>query len=260
MHNVLIVDDEPEANRLLAMIVQLGGHRTRSAFTGEQALSLARDEPPDVVLLDLMLPDLDGFAVCRELRAATATSLVPIVVVSARLAERNRVQSFEAGAVDFVPKPFLPEQIFHAIDAAQAWRRELEAHSGTGEIAFRDRDLVEFEGRLVGVRCLLRSRTSLDPDDIDAIALAARRLREAARSWGQHRAIDHVATLTYRLGADRLTLIIRDEAGWFEGGHPPLSESIRSDVLRRGLFDEISSGPSGRELTLCRRFPASASP
>ncbi len=112
MPTALIVDDEPEANKLLSMLVQLRGYRTRSAFTGEEALALARDDRPDVVFLDLMLPDLTGFEVCRELRSDRETSLVPVVVVTARLADRNRVESYQAGTATSCPSPTLPTRSF----------------------------------------------------------------------------------------------------------------------------------------------------
>ena len=70
MPTALIVEDEPEANKLLAMLLQLRGYRTESAFSGAEALEKIRDHAPDVVFLDLMLPDMDGYEVCRSLKIA----------------------------------------------------------------------------------------------------------------------------------------------------------------------------------------------
>ena len=79
MPSALIVEDEPEANHLLAMLVQLRGYRTDSAYTGGEALEKVREQPPDIVFLDLMLPDMNGYEVCRALKTKKATSLIPIV-------------------------------------------------------------------------------------------------------------------------------------------------------------------------------------
>jgi CheY-like chemotaxis protein len=254
MPTALIVDDEPEANKLLALLVQLRGYETRSAFTGAEALELAASARPDVVLLDLMLPDLTGLDVCRALRARPETSLVPVVVVTARLAERSRAESYQAGATEFVPKPFTPDQIFGALGEAASWRRQLEEHGGSGEFRCPGCERLSVERRLAGLRCLLTGRTPLRDGDVRGISEAVQALCASACAWGEHRGLDRVATIAYRLHDDRLTLTVRDEAGWFEGGHPPLSEGIRDQVLRRDLFDEIAPAPSGRELTLTRRY------
>lgn len=254
MPTALIIDDEPEANKLLSMLVQLRGYRTRSAFTGEEGLVLARDDRPDVVFLDLMLPDRTGFDVCRKLRSDRSTSLVPVVVVTARLADRNRTESYQAGASDFVPKPYTPDQIFRALHDADAWRRELEAHGGAGELVCNCRDALAAERQLGALHGLLGARTPLNEKIQAGIVAAIRELCRSACAWGVHRGIERVATVAYRLYDDRLCLTVGDESAWFEGGHPPLEEGIRRWVLRRDLFDEIKPAPSGRELTLTRHF------
>ena len=119
----LIVEDEPEANRLLARIVQLRGYQTRSAFTGSEALAaLDEAEPPDVVFLDLMLPDTDGYDVCRRIKSRPETSTIPVVMVTARLADESRALSIQVGADGFIPKPYTPNQIFDALNTARAIR------------------------------------------------------------------------------------------------------------------------------------------
>ena len=115
MPTALIVEDEPEANRLLSMLIQLRGFRTESAFTGGQALEMARGEPPDIVFLDLMLPDQSGYEVCRELKSRRETSDVPVVIVTARLEGEARARSAQAGASEYVSKPYTPDQIFSTL-------------------------------------------------------------------------------------------------------------------------------------------------
>ncbi len=119
----LIVEDEPEANRLLSMIVQLRGYQTRSAFTGSEALSaMEGQERPDVVFLDLMLPDTNGYEVCRLIKARPDTQAIPVVMVTARLAEENMARSEAVGADGFIPKPYTPNQIFEALITADEIR------------------------------------------------------------------------------------------------------------------------------------------
>ena len=105
---LLVVDDEPAVRRVLVMRLQLAGYRVVCAEDGEEALTLFHQEQPDLVVLDVMLPKLDGFAVCRRLRAE---SCVPIIFLSALDAIAERVAGLDLGADDYLPKPFSPKEL-----------------------------------------------------------------------------------------------------------------------------------------------------
>ena len=137
MPTALIVEDEPEANKLLAMLLQLRGYRTESAYRGAEALEKIRDHAPDVVFLDLMLPDMDGYEVCRSLKTPGGVSVVPVVIVTARLTAENRIESFEAGADDYIPKPYTPDQIFEALEQSARLEGPARRPRLDGEVAAR---------------------------------------------------------------------------------------------------------------------------
>ncbi|QEY32484.1 response regulator [Synechococcus sp. RSCCF101] len=105
---ILVVDDEPAVRRVLLMRLQLAGYRVIAAEDGEQALTLFHREQPDLVVLDVMLPRLDGFAVCRRLRDE---SCVPIIFLSALDSISERVAGLDLGADDYLPKPFSPKEL-----------------------------------------------------------------------------------------------------------------------------------------------------
>jgi two-component system KDP operon response regulator KdpE len=113
--SILMVDDEPQVLRSLRAALESHGYRVRSATTGLIALEECAAERPDVVLLDLALPGLDGVEVCRRLRS---WSRVPIVVLSARVHESEKVRALDAGADDYVTKPFGTEELLARIRAA----------------------------------------------------------------------------------------------------------------------------------------------
>ena len=140
MPTALIVEDEPEANKLLAMLLQLRGYQTESAFRGEEALEKIRQHAPDVVFLDLMLPDMNGYDVCRSLKSSEPASPIPVVIVTARLTAENRIESFEAGADDYIPKPYTPDQIFDSLEQSCAWRDQLDAPRVEGTVPLDLRD------------------------------------------------------------------------------------------------------------------------
>jgi two-component system, OmpR family, phosphate regulon response regulator PhoB len=106
MAHVLIVEDEQDLCSLLDFNLRSAGFSTAVATTGEAALRAARERPPELVLLDLMLPDVPGTEVCLQLRAAPSTRDVLIVMLTARGEESDRVRGFELGADDYVTKPF----------------------------------------------------------------------------------------------------------------------------------------------------------
>ncbi len=102
---ILIVDDEPDIVRLLAFALQAEGYQILTAKNGLEGLELARREKPDVVILDVMMPGMDGFEVCSELRSRPDTANLPIIILSALGQVSDRVKGLRAGADDYVPKP-----------------------------------------------------------------------------------------------------------------------------------------------------------
>ena len=104
-HKILIVDDQPKNVKLLADILTVKGYSVTTAESGTQALESIKSQPPDLVLLDVMMPDLDGYAVCRAIRADPDTAILPVVMVTALDASEERTKGLDAGADDFLTKP-----------------------------------------------------------------------------------------------------------------------------------------------------------
>ena len=107
MATVLIVDDDPKIRDLLRLYVEREGHRAAFAADGPEALAVAGRSRPDLVLLDVMLPGLDGFEVCRQLREV---SDVPVVLLTARSGDSDKVVGLDIGADDYIVKPFSPRE------------------------------------------------------------------------------------------------------------------------------------------------------
>jgi two-component system phosphate regulon response regulator PhoB len=108
---ILVVEDEDDIRNLIVHQLQREGMATLAAATGLQAIEIARRTPPALIILDLMLPGLPGTEVCRRLRAEAETREVPIIILSARGEEIDRVVGFEVGADDYVTKPFSPREL-----------------------------------------------------------------------------------------------------------------------------------------------------
>ena len=111
MERVLIVDDDPDIRRLVSYNLSQAGFDIATAGTGRQALETVQKQPPDLIILDLMLPDVDGMEVCRTLRQRDNSRRIPIIMLTARGEEIDRVIGFELGADDYVMKPFSPREL-----------------------------------------------------------------------------------------------------------------------------------------------------
>jgi two-component system KDP operon response regulator KdpE len=163
MSRVLVVDDEPQILRALQTSLRGAGYDLETAATGEQALTLAAVRPPDAVILDLVLPDMPGTEVCRQLRTWTA---VPIIVLSAVGDESEKVAALDAGADDYVTKPFGVDELLARLRAAL--RRAAPSTEPVLEIGDLRIDLEAREVTLAG------ERVQLTPHEYELLSLLAR--------------------------------------------------------------------------------------
>ena len=117
MGRVLVIDDEPDVLLLCRLNLQQRGHELVEASGGARGLELARERHPDVIVLDLMLPGIDGYDVLEALQADAATSDIPIVVLTAKSLRADRDRSHGLGASAFLTKPFLPSELCEVVDS-----------------------------------------------------------------------------------------------------------------------------------------------
>ena len=163
---ILLVDDEASIQRAVAPLLRSRGYEVDVAGTGAEALKLVADRTPDLMVLDLGLPDLEGTEVCRRVRAM---SKVPIVVLSARGAEADKVNALDLGADDYVTKPFGPEELLARIRVALR-RVQSEQDAKTG--LFRAGDLtIDYDRHRVQVG---ETEIRLTPKEFDLLSLLAR--------------------------------------------------------------------------------------
>ncbi len=150
---ILVVDDDPQIVRLVRAYLDQNGFETLVAYDGQEALSLIRSQKPDLVVLDLMLPEMDGWEVTRIVRSDPALSATPIIMLTARVEDTDRIVGLEMGADDYVSKPFNPRELVARVRAVL--RR---AHGGSrptpmlqvGPIRMdEERHVVTMEGRVL---------------------------------------------------------------------------------------------------------------
>lgn len=137
---IMIVDDDLETLRLVGIMLQRQGYQITAASSGAQAISMAKEEQPSLILLDLMMPDMDGYEVARQLRAFPATSTIPILMFTAKTQVEDKIAGYEAGADDYLTKPTHPAELTAHIKSLLARTAKVRK---TGPIAQK--------GYLVGV-------------------------------------------------------------------------------------------------------------
>lgn len=183
---VLIIEDDPHATELVRLYLANDGHQVLSAATGPEGLARARESHPDLVVLDLMLPGLDGLEICRELRAE---SDVPIVMLTARVEEDDLLAGLGNGADDYVTKPFRPRELAARVKALlrRAGREDsfncLPPAPGGGELAHGP---IRINPRLQSAH-VEDKQLSLTPTEYRLLLLF---LREPGRVFSREQIID----------------------------------------------------------------------
>ncbi len=114
---ILVVDDDRQIVRLIRSYLEQNGYETLAAYEGNEALHLIRAEKPDLVVLDLMLPGVDGWEITRIVRGDPAISALPIIMLTARVEDTDRIVGLEMGADDYIPKPFNPREVVARVRA-----------------------------------------------------------------------------------------------------------------------------------------------
>ncbi|WOD40719.1 adenylate/guanylate cyclase domain-containing protein [Nodosilinea sp. E11] len=148
--DILLVDDIPDNLRVLATILEAEGYRCRKALGGTLALNAIALAPPDLILLDITMPVMDGFEVCRRLKADEATESIPVIFLTARDAEAEKEEAFNLGAADYIVKPFMAYEVLLRVKHQLALRRQqqqLTAQNQQLQAEIKERQKVEVELR-----------------------------------------------------------------------------------------------------------------
>jgi DNA-binding response OmpR family regulator len=270
---VLVVDDERDTNDILASLVRPRGFDVIQVFSGAQAVAAVSERQPDLILLDLMLPDIDGFEVCDQLKRDRKTNLIPIVMVTALQDAHHRAAGVRVGANGYLIKPFTPQQLYRTVDDALAWHDEHLERGTAGEIHFDIRSELTYLAEANDMLADLFAHTPLTERQIKDLKQAVMEMGGNAIEWGHRKNADLVLRITYRIDPASVTLIIQDQGPGFDPRDLPHAASdedpirhleIRNELglreggfgimLARGLVDDFRYNERGNEVTLVKYF------
>jgi len=271
----LIIEDELELGQILAEHLRRWGYEPTILTEGKNAVEWVRNEKPGLILLDLMLPDVDGYTICETLKLDRETNLIPVVMTTALSGHEDLVRGLQVGANRYLTKPFTAETLNHAIQEAFNWQHELRKHGTEGEIRFHlqsDTQYLEELNQLLGSLFLF---SGLSQQQVKQLTTAVRELGTNAIEWGHKKQIDRIVTIDYRIDPQKVTIDIKDTGPGFDPGNLPHAANPEDPVghmmvretlgireggfgilMSRGLVDELSYNDKGNEVRLIKYFPA----
>lgn len=202
MYKLLVVDDEQKIREIISKYAQFEGYSVEEAPDGMTAIEMFKEKDYDLIILDVMMPDLDGFSVCRELRKHSRT---PVIMLSARGEEYDRIHGFEVGIDDYVVKPFFPKELMLRVSAV------LKRTNSISDDVYEYKGLkVDLAGRIVYID---GKKTDLTPKEYDLLfyliknkGIALTREKLISNVWGydffgDDRTLDtHIKLLRKNLG------------------------------------------------------------
>lgn len=270
----LIVNDEPTTNDLLAVYVRELGFETVQKDTGKGALQAVLNHRPDVILLDLTLPDATGFEICHKLKCDRETNLIPVILVALRDDPRQMLSGLRVGSNGYISKPYTREEVKEAVESAVSWRHEREEHGDHGEITFTLRSEMTFLQETNDLLTDLFQHTPLTERQIKELKQVITEMGGNAIEWGHRRNAELPLKIIYRIGSDRVTLIIRDQGPGFDPSNLPHAANdddpiqhldVRNELgireggfgimLAKGMVDEFAYNDVGNQVTLVKKFP-----
>jgi two-component system, OmpR family, response regulator len=270
---VLVVDHERDANDILAHLVRPHGFEPVQVYTGQDALATVSRHRPDLILLDLSLPDTNGFELCDRLKRNRETNLIPIIMLTAHHDAKERAAGVRVGANGYLIKPFTPEQLYQSMDDALAWHDEHNQRGTTGEINFDIRSELTYLAQASDMLADLFAHSPLTERHIKDLKQAVMEMGGNAIEWGHRKNAELVLRITYRIDPTSVTLIIQDQGPGFDPRDIPHAASdedpirhleIRNELglreggfgimLARGLVDHFAYNERGNQVTMIKHF------
>ncbi len=259
--HILIVDDDRELCYMLQRYLTIKGFNVTTAYSGEDALSLVSHTRFDLVILDVMMPGIDGYEVCQRIKIQRELNRIPILMLSAKSTDQDRIEGLKTGADAYICKPFESLELFKAInDTIEKNHNAFIIDGVQYEISFQFESRFAYLEKVNNLIAQLFARTELAPDEIWELKLALHELSINAIEHGNKLNPRKSVTIWCCLYADRLELEIQDEGDGFNMGAIPdptdaaglWRDRGRGIFLVSQLVDDIQYLDGGSRVRLTR--------
>jgi two-component system, OmpR family, response regulator len=271
----LIVEDERDTGELLIEILRRKNFDATLLLEGKPAVPWVYANQPDLILLDLMLPDIDGYSICEELKLDRETNLVPVIMVTARDQHSDKIHGLQVGANFYLTKPFSVEQLNSAINDVFAWRDDMERRGTSGEIHFQLQSDTQYLEELNHLLASLFLFSGLTPTQIRQLTTAVSEIGTNAIEWGHRKDANRIVTVTYQIDPEKVAILVRDTGPGFnpkqlahaaQPEDPTKHMMVREALgmrdggfgilMARGLVDDLQYNETGNEVKLIKYFAA----
>jgi DNA-binding response OmpR family regulator len=276
MRSALIIEDDPDASDILAALIRDRDFDPVQSESGEEGLTLARERRPDIIFLDLMLPDLDGYKICEALKMDRETNQLPIIMVTAMTAAEDQLRGFRVGADAYVCKPYTPGDIEKAIQVVDERRKRLANERVEQHLTI---DLSSELASLSSVNeifGMLLAHTPLSERDATQLRSAFQELGTNAIEWGNKFDTAKRVKIHFALHGDRVELVIEDEGEGFDPHNVPHAATSNEEddptghfavremlgireggfgiLISKGMVNEVRYNEKGNQVTIVKRY------
>ncbi len=274
----MVVEDEPVMNDLVSEILRFHGFEAASVLNGEDALAACQEQLPEAMLLDIMLPGVSGYEVCREMKAARRTNLVPIIMLTSLDRRDDRVHGIRVGADAYVTKPFEPDTLIEALRGTIDRVAERLAGGLRGYIELKFQSDIKYLEEVNDLLLGLYAHSPLPEEDVEQIRYCLIELGRNAIEWGNRSDVDLLIQMEYTLTESDLTFVIRDQGRGFDLADLPhaahdadavahaavreklgLREGGFGILLSKKFMDEVRYNETGNEVAVVKRFDSTSS-
>lgn len=275
----LVVEDDQHTAYLLGEHLRRWGFEPTLMYEGKPVVSWVRENRPILVLLDLMLPDVDGFSICETLKLDPNTNLIPIIMVTALTGQEDKVRGLQVGANQYLTKPFTADDLNRAINEVSAWQEDLKCKGTQGEIRFHLQSDTTYLDELNQMLASLFMYSGLSPNQAKQLTTAVREMGTNAIEWGHQKQVERIVTVDYRIDPEKITIDIRDTGPGFNPQSLPhaaqcedpikhmmvremlgLREGGFGILMSRGLVDQLAYNETGNQVRLVKFFPPRQEP
>ena len=268
---ILVVEDDLDLCSLVCDLLNTEGYRADAAHDGTTAVRRAADECPDAVVLDVMLPEMDGFEVCQALKFRRETNLIPILMLTALDNAAARARGLRVGADRYLTKPFEPDALLNELRGTLEHKQELERGKVRSVVQLQMQSDSHLREQLNDLLSELFRLSPLPEEEIGRLRYAALEMVGNAIEWGNRHRKELTVTISYELTDDALRFVITDQGQGFNPHHLPhaaqeedpvghmaireqlgLREGGFGIMIAKGMVDKVEYNEAGNQVTLTK--------
>jgi len=251
---ILVVEDDPDASEMIRQMLDLSGFECSAVGTGEKALEAVKGSCPDAIVLDLMLPGIDGFAVCERLKMQRETNLVPVLMLTALDRSEDMLKGVRVGANYYMTKPFKGEELVERLRELLRWKGEMADKGVQGTVTFDVESDLRYLDDVNKMLTSLFEHTKIPDRDVHRIKYAVLEMGHNAIEWGNRNRRKCRIRLSYMVDSEKLTFVVEDQGEGFDPNNVPHAAKPDDPLAHLSLREKLGIRTGGFGILLSKAF------